>query len=218
MARKDYQSGRVLVNVEYPVYCLMVDETAETYDSDVKAIAPVMSVKMSSESEDNDLHGDGILQETDTTMGKITLEMQVNYLPAQVEADLRGHDYDETTGEMEYKSTDITPYAAFGYMVQTAGDQYIGVWILKGKLQEPNVEVTQKEGATTNYSTPTLSVSAVNRRTDTMNKKTKRGTREAIVEWLSTPASLAVDTSETVVTPPAGGSGSTGSGSTGTGN
>ena len=200
MARKEYGQGRVLVNVEYPVYCLMTDETAETYDSEVKAIAPAMSVNQTTESEDNDLSGDGVIQETDTTMGKLNLEMQVNYLPASVEADLRGHTYDETTGEMTYASTDVAPYAAIGYMVQNAGDEYIGVWILKGKMQEPNMEVQQKEGATTNYSTPTLQFSAVNRRTDSNNKKTKRGTREAVIEWLSTPASIAVDAADTETT------------------
>lgn len=196
MPKKDYQEGRVLVNVEYPVYCLMTDETTETYDSNVKSIAPIMSVNQSSESEDNDLYGDGSLQETDTTMGKVSLEMQVNYLASSVEADLRGHEYDETTGVTSIKDTDVVPYAAFGYMMQNAGDEYIGVWLVKGKLQEPNIETTQKEGATTNYSTPTLTVSGVTRRSDKMRILKMKGTRDAVIEWLSSPAALAVKSEE----------------------
>ena len=192
MARQDYQAGRVLTNVEYPVYCVMTDETNETYDSTVKAIAPVMSVNKNTESEDNDLNGDGIMQETEANMGKTTLEMQVNYLAQSVEADLRGHEYDETTGIMIVKDTDNAPYAAFGFMMQNAGDEYLGYWLVKGKLQEPNLEVTQREGATTNYSTPTITVSGVTRRTDKCRELRKKGTREEVIEWLSTADTLAI--------------------------
>lgn len=191
MSKQNYQTGRVLTNVEYPVYCPMTDETTETYAGTVKAIAPVMSVNKNTESEDNDLHGDGIIQETETNMGKTTLEMQVNYLAMSVEADLRGHEYDETTGEMRIKDSDVTPYAAFGFMLQDAGGEYLGYWLLKGKLQEPNLEVQQKEGATTNYSTPTLTVSGVTRRSDGMREIHKKGTRDEIIEWLSTAETLA---------------------------
>ena len=192
MARQDYQAGRVLTNVEYPVYVIMTDENNETYDNNVKAIAPVMSVNKSSESEDNDLYGDGIMQETEANMGKTTLEMQVNYLAQSVEADLRGHTYDQTSGTMTVKDTDVVPYAAFGFMMQNAGDEYLGYWLVKGKLQEPNLEAQQREGATTNYTTPTITVSGVTRRTDSVRELRKKGTRSEIIEWLSTAETLAI--------------------------
>lgn len=192
MARQDYQAGRVLTNVEYPVYCVMTDETNETYDSTVKALAPAMSVNMSSESEDNDLYGDGIIQETETNMGKTTLEMQINYLAPAAEADLRGHEFDQTTGVTTIKDTDVAPYAAFGFMMQNAGDEYIGVWLVKAKLQEPNIETQQKEGATTNYSTPTITASGVTRREDSIRILKKKGTRTEVIDWLSTADTLAI--------------------------
>ena len=200
MSKKDYQTGRVLVNVEYPVYCVMSDETAETYASDVKAIAPAMSVNKNTESEDNDLYGDGIIQETETNMGKTTLEMQINYLAEQVEADLRGHAYDSTTGTMTIRDTDVPPYAAFGFMLQQAGDEYCGYWLVKGKLQEPNLEAQQKEGATTNYSTPTITVSGVTRRADGVRELRKKGTRAEVIEWLSTADTLAIASGTTGTT------------------
>ena len=192
MAKQNYQAGRVLTNVEYPVYVIMTDETNETYDNNVKAIAPVMSVNKNTESEDNDLYGDGIIQETETNMGKTTLEMQVNYLAQSVEADLRGHTYDQTSGTMTVKDTDVAPYAAFGFMMQNAGDEYLGYWLVKGKLQEPNLEAQQREGATTNYTTPTITVSGVTRRTDSVRELRKKGTRSEIIEWLSTAETLAI--------------------------
>ena len=192
MAKQNYQAGRVLTNVEYPVYVIMTDETNETYDNNVKAIAPVMSVNKNTESEDNDLYGDGIIQETETNMGKTTLEMQVNYLAQSVEADLRGHTYDQTSGTMTVKDTDVVPYAAFGFMMQNAGDEYLGYWLVKGKLQEPNLEAQQREGATTNYTTPTITVSGVTRRTDSVRELRKKGTRSEIIEWLSTAETLAI--------------------------
>lgn len=150
-----------IVNVKNAVYAVMTDVDAETY-GEVKSISKSMSIKCDTDSSSDDLYGDGELSVTETSVGKTTLELQLNDMPLAVHADLMGHTLDPETGTMVVKSNDVVPYVAVGFMLPKGnGGKNRYYWFYKGKFQEMSLEANQKEDKTT-YNTPTITGTFVN--------------------------------------------------------
>lgn len=144
-----------IVNVCDLVYAIMTDEDAETY-GDVKPISKAMNIKVDTESSNDTLNGDGALTASETTIGKTTIEAEVNDYPIEVQADLLGHAYDKTKGTLIENKEDKPPYVAVGFRLPKGnGGKNRYYWFYKGKFEEVSVEAQQKEDKVT-FSTPTL--------------------------------------------------------------
>lgn len=144
----------VMINVKNIVYAVMTDETENTY-GEVKKIAPLMNVKLSADTSTEDLYGDGTTTESITTTGKTTFEAEVNYFSLETQAELLGHKYDKESGTLVEHEDDMAPYVAVGFCIERANGKNLYYWLYKGKFEEVDVEVQQKEEKVT-FSTPTL--------------------------------------------------------------
>lgn len=150
-----------IINVKNLVYAKIINETLNTYGTP-KVISPMMSVKVDTKTSNEILYGDGVPQETATTVGETTIEAGVNEFPQDVHADLLGHTHDPLTGVMSEKDTDEAPYVALGFQLVKSNGSSVYFWYLKGKFEEPAVDAKQKEDKVS-YSTPTLKGTFVNR-------------------------------------------------------
>lgn len=195
-----YTKEHAFVNCKYPVYAIMTDEDANTYGT-VKAIAPLMSVKPSTKTDSNTLRGDGEQQEISSDVGETTIDIEVNYNAMEFNAAVRGHAYDATTKQMTVRGTDLPPYIAMGYCLERANGKFRAYWYLKGKVDEVEDEVKQKEDKT-DYSTPTVSMTFVDR-SDHIRKDVKEfDTFEAAQTYLSTIPTTFVAVGTTTTTTP----------------
>lgn len=143
-----------IINVKNLVYAKFTDEEALTYGT-VSEISPAMSIKVDTKTSSEILYGDGSSQETATTIGETNIELQVNELTQEVHADLLGHVLDATTGVMVENEGDDAPYVALGWELEKSNGKSIYFWYLKGRFEEPAVDVKQKEDKVS-FSTPTL--------------------------------------------------------------
>lgn len=152
------------INVRDVVYAVVSADasTGISYSAAPAAIAPAMSFKASRKSSSDTLRGDGEPTSNQTTLGEIEVEMELNAIPLSVQAVLLGHKF--TAGTIGTTSTpdkqqeckgDKAPYVGIG-VTYDQEDGSVGYrWLYKGRFEEPDESVKQKEDKTT-FSTPTL--------------------------------------------------------------
>jgi phi13 family phage major tail protein len=160
----EYKPESAFVNVKRPVYALLTTESAtstENMYSAIKAISPMMSVKMNSDINSDTLYGDGVSQAIAETKGPTSLEIGINTVSQEFLADTQGHGL--KNGVMIEKDDDVSKYIALGFAIEKENGKHRAYWLLKGKVEEVNVDASQKEDKVS-FSTPTLKGSFVARK------------------------------------------------------
>ncbi|WP_394912000.1 major tail protein [uncultured Robinsoniella sp.] len=87
--------------------------------------------------------GDNGIVESDKSVTKIALSMELNDLAGAVYADLCGHDYDEETKKVTVKSTDNSPYVgigAIGNSVRSGVEVFVLKFYPKMQFSDPTDE------------------------------------------------------------------------------
>lgn len=118
------------------------DATGVAYDTPV-LITGAISAKVSPDIDESTLYADDGAYETVSTVGKITVELELADLPLSVQAALLGHTL--SNGVLVKKATDIAPYVAIGWKSLKSNGKYRYFWLLKGKFQVPDDESKTKE-------------------------------------------------------------------------
>lgn len=118
------------------------DNTGVSYEAPIQ-IAGAISAKISAETDSVTLYADDGPFETASSLGQITLELEMADLPLSVQAALLGHTV--ANGVLEAKSTDIAPYVAIGFRALKSNGKYRYYWLLKGKFEIPDDESQTKE-------------------------------------------------------------------------
>jgi len=136
------------------------DNTGVTYDT-VNTIAGAIDAKITPTTNTDNLYADDGVAETVTSMGEISVELEVSDLPVNVLADLQGHTVD-TNGTLIKKSTDQAPYVAIGFKSKKSNGKYKYVWLYKGKFSLVEEEYHTNEDKA-NFSTPKLKGTFVKR-------------------------------------------------------
>lgn len=142
------------IGVENLVYALLTEESIPTYGT-VKSMAPLINVKVSPKVNSESLYADNRKVEIVSSLGDIDVEIEQQDLPLEVQADILGHDLDETNGVLTYHSDDIAPYLAIGFKIKKANGKYRYVWLLKGKFEEYEEEANTTEDKA-KFTTPKL--------------------------------------------------------------
>lgn len=122
------------------VYCLMEDNDAETYDSEVKKLGGAISMKLTPSTSEEELYCDNVLDEVLSAMNKFNIELDIKDLEDSVEADIYGHSLDTTNGGIIKKSTDVAPNVAVGGIITYADGTEKYFWLTKVKFSEASVE------------------------------------------------------------------------------
>lgn len=141
------------------VYCLLTDDGATTQGEAtygaVKDLKGAISANFSPNASNDTLFADDGPYETASTLGAMTLELNVADLPNTVYAELIGATIDATTKVLVNSSNDIPPYVAVGMKVKKSNGEDRYIWYLKGKFAAPD-EANQTKADSINWNTPTI--------------------------------------------------------------
>ena len=107
------------------------------YDAPVRVMGAI-SANFSPNASNDTLFADDGPYETASTLGAMSLELNVADIPASQRADLLGATYDASTGILSHSADDVPPYVAIGLSVKKSNgaDRYI--WYFKGKFSAPD--------------------------------------------------------------------------------
>lgn len=154
------------------VYAIMVDDVPPTtvggddgyttYDSSVRILGAI-TANFSPNASNDTLFADDGPYETASTLGAMSLELNVADLPPENRAELLGAKYEN--GILIHTSEDIPPYVAVGMSVKKSNgaDRYI--WYLKGKFTAPD-DNNQTKADSINWNTPTITGNFLKRDSD----------------------------------------------------
>lgn len=123
-----------------------------TYDEPVR-LAGAITANFSPNASNDTLFADDGPYETASTLGAMTLELNVADIPAADRAALLGQTY--SNGILTAKSSDIPPYVAIGMSVLKSNGASRLIWYLKGKFTPPD-DNNQTKADSINWNTPTI--------------------------------------------------------------
>lgn len=149
----------VKVGLRDVVYAILTDDgvatPAKATYSAVKPLKGAISANFSPNASNDTLFADDGPYETASTLGAMTLELNVADLDNATYAELIGATIDVTTKVVKNNANDVPPYVAVGMKVKKSNgaDRYI--WYLKGKFAAPD-EANQTKADSINWGTPTI--------------------------------------------------------------
>lgn len=126
-------------------------------------IPGVITANFSPNASNDTLFADDGPYETASTLGAMTLELNVADIPAADRAILLGQTYEN--GILSASSEDIPPYVAVGMSVMKSNGFKRLIWYLKGKFTAPD-DNNQTKADSINWNTPTISGNFLKRDAD----------------------------------------------------
>lgn len=141
-----------LTNLYYAKLLTDVVDDAATYDTPVR-LAGAITANFSPNASNDTLFADDGPYETASTLGAMTLEVNVADIPAADRAVLLGATY--SNGILVQKSDDTPPYVAIGMSVMKSSGAKRLIWYLKGKFTAPD-DNNQTKADSINWNTPTI--------------------------------------------------------------
>lgn len=157
----------VVVGLRQFTVAVLIDDPAggqATYETPV-GIAGAISARVSPTTNSETLFADDSPYEVATSMGEITVEVNVADLSLEHQALLFGHTL--TAGVLRKKGSDTPPWVAVGYKTLKSNGKYRYTWLLKGRFQLPE-QNNQTKGDTIAFNTPTATGNFVTRESDDM--------------------------------------------------
>ncbi len=139
------------------------DSTGVVYETPTK-IAGAITATITPTTNSATLYADDGASETASSLGEITVALNVKDLPKQAQADLLGHTIN-ADGVLVRSADDTAPYVAIGFRSMKSNGEYRYVWLYKGKFQ-PQEQSFQTKGDTPQFNTPTINGVFVKREHD----------------------------------------------------
>ena len=130
------------------------DSGAITYEEPVR-LSGAITANFSPNASNDTLFADDGPYDSASTLGAMTLELNVADIPASHRATLLGATYDETTGIIKDSANDTPPYVAVGCSVKKSNGADRLLWYLKGKFSAPD-DNNQTKADSINWNTPTI--------------------------------------------------------------
>lgn len=136
------------------------------------AVPGLVSINVAPSANKATLYADNGPYETASTLGEITVSLDLADLPLSVQADLLGHTLDSTTNQLDSKSSDVAPYVALLFEFLMGNGKKRCVKLYKGKFAEPTDE-GQTKGESVEFRTNAIEASFVQLKNNSMWKSTK---------------------------------------------
>lgn len=114
-----------------------------------------ITANFSPNASNDTLFADDGPYDTASTLGAMSLELNVADIPPRHRAVLLGCAYDENTGMVKDSANDIPPYLAVGCAVKKSNGSDRLIWYLKGKFAAPD-DNNQTKSDSVNWNTPTI--------------------------------------------------------------
>ncbi len=141
-----------LTDLHYAVMLTDVVGGAATYNTPAR-LAGAISATFSPNASNDTLFADDGPYDTASTLGAMSLELNVADLPAADRAIILGATYEN--GILVNKSTDTPPFVAIGMSVMKSNGFKRLIWYLKGKFTAPD-DNNQTKADSINWNTPTI--------------------------------------------------------------
>lgn len=114
-----------------------------------------ITANFSPNASNDTLFADDGPYDTASTLGAMSLELNVADIPPRHRAVILGCAYDENTGMVKDSANDIPPYLAVGCAVKKSNGSDRLIWYLKGKFAAPD-DNNQTKSDSVNWNTPTI--------------------------------------------------------------
>lgn len=137
---------------------------AFSYGAPVR-ISGAISANFSPNASNDTLFADDGPYDTASTLGAMSLELNVADIPPAIRAFLLGETYEN--GVVKSSSEAIPPYVAIGMSVKKSNGADRLIWYLKGKFTAPD-ENNQTKADSINWNTPTITGNFLKRDADNM--------------------------------------------------
>ena len=178
------------------------------YDSVVRVMGAI-TANFSPNASNDTLFADDGPYETASTLGAMTLELNVADVIPQQRAELLGATYDAETGLLMHSADDIPPYVAVGMSVKKSNGADRLLWYLKGKFAAPD-DNNQTKADSINWNTPTITGNFLRRDSDgawriSLDTDDVNALPEIKNNWFKTPNVKNVKVVDTPVFEPASG-------------
>jgi phi13 family phage major tail protein len=159
-------SQGVIIGLRNVVYTKLLTDVvgSEATYGPVKPLAGAISGNINPNSTNDTLFADDGPYEIGTTLGGVTLDLNVADLPLEAQADLFGHTM-TTEGILMRKSTDVPPWIAVGFKTLKSNGKYRYTWLNKGKFTIPEQQ-NETKADKIKFSTPTAKGNFVRRECD----------------------------------------------------
>ena len=167
-------SKSVAVGLTNVVYAIMTADVPPTtiggtdgytaYDAATRILGAITANFAPNASNDTLFADDGPY-ESASTLGAMTLELNIADLPPAQRAELLGATYDAATGILSHTAEDIPPYVAMGMSVKKSNGADRLIWYLKGKFVAPD-DNNQTKADSINWNTPTITGNFLKRDSD----------------------------------------------------
>lgn len=176
-----------------------------TYETP-KRILGAITANFSPNASNDTLFADDGPYDTASTLGAMSLELNVADIPPDQRAELLGATYEDATGILTQSATDIPPYVAVGMAVKKSNGADRLIWYLKGKFSAPD-DSNQTKADSINWNTPTVTGNFLKRDADqayrvAVDTDDAKVTATVKDNWFKSP-NVKLNTSETVATPTA---------------
>lgn len=133
--------------------------TGATYSAPV-AVPGTVNIDINPATDNATLYADDGPYEAATSLGQISVSIELADLPKAVQADLLGHTIDTNTDALVSKSTDAAPYVGIAFESEKANGQIRYVKLAKGKFAEPE-DNFQTKGESIEFQTSTITANFV---------------------------------------------------------
>lgn len=187
-------SQGVLIGLRNVVYAPLTTDPAlgsgpATYGP-VEKLAGAISANINPNSSNDTLFADDGPYEIGTTLGGVTLDLNIADLPLEAQAALFGHTI-TTEGVLIRKATDIPPWVAIGFKSLKSNGKYRYTWLAKGKFTLPE-QNNETKADKVKFSTPTAKGNFVRRECDDewerhIDEDTTGFTPEQATNWFANP-------------------------------
>lgn len=154
------------------------DITGVSYSEPV-AVPKLKTVSIKTSADTVTDYADNGPSDVASSLGEITVEIELSELPLKVQADLLGHTIDK--GVMVQKADDTAPMVAIGFVGLKSNGKKRYVWMLKGQFQIPDDDYKTK-GEKVEFQSQKISGKFVIRDYDGAYKKTADEDAEGYVE------------------------------------
>jgi phi13 family phage major tail protein len=155
----------VIIGMRNLVYAKLIDDVvggSTTYEAP-KLVAGAISANVNPNGSNGTLFADDGPFETASTIGEISVELNVADLDLDTQADLLGHTV--SGGKLRRNKADTPPWVAIGYKSLKSNGKYRYTWLFKGKFA-PNEQANTTKGDSVEFQTPTIAGSFVARESD----------------------------------------------------
>lgn len=156
------------INITHPVYAEVLSDTAEgTTYGPVKEFGEAMEMNITATTASGQLFGNGAVVDSSAMLTGITAAYSATKIPIEVQADIYNHTV--TDGVVQVEAGKKAKYIAVGFETEQSEGKSEYTWLLKGRPKPMNQDIKQSE-SNVNYTTDTLEIDFVKRKSDNMLK------------------------------------------------